>query len=142
MSKPGSADTFVSEEQLAYANWLDRGMRLGFVLLVGTYLVYLFGVVKPHVDLQELPRLWGLPADQFRQAAGVPNGWGWLRLAGTGDYMNFLGVALLSAATIPCYLRIVPIFIRNGEWVLVVMSALEVLVLVLAASGFLVGAGH
>jgi hypothetical protein len=139
-SKP--AEILVSEEQRTYATWLDRGMRLGFGLLVVTFVLYVTGIVKPFVDLQELPRLWGLSAADFRQAAGSPAGWGWLRLAGTGDYLNFFGIVLLATVTVPCYLRVLPIFHAARERVFVVIVVLEVAVLALAASGLLVLGGH
>jgi hypothetical protein len=144
-SKPAEtkpAEVLVSEEQRTYAIWLERGMRLGFGLLVLTFLLYVTGIVKPHVDLQELPRLWGLSAADFRQAADTPAGWGWLRFAGTGDYMNFFGVVLLAFVTVPCYLRVLPIFHAARERVFVAIVILEVIVLSLAASGLLVLGGH
>jgi hypothetical protein len=142
MSEAKPAEIAVSVEQRTYAVWLDRGMRIGFVLLVVTFLVYVTGIVKPYVDLQDLPRLWNLSAAEFRRAAGAPIGWGWLRLAGTGDYMNFFGVVLLSTVTVPCYLRIVPIFHAARERVFVTIAVLEVVVLLLAASGLLLLVGH
>jgi hypothetical protein len=132
----------VSEEQRTYAAWLNLGMRIGFVLLVVTFLAYVTGMATPHVDLQELPRLWGLSAAEFRRAVDAPVGWGWLQLAATGDYMNFFGVVLLATVTVPCYLRMVPIFHAARERVFVAIAILEVVVLLLAASGLFVLGGH
>jgi len=135
-------EVLVSEEQRTYAAWLDRGMRLGFGMLVVSFLLYVSGMLRPYVDLQELPRLWGLSAAEFRRATGAPIGWGWLRLAGTGDYINFFGVVLLATVTVPCYLRILPIFHAARDRVFVAIVVLEVVVLSLAASGLLVLGGH
>jgi hypothetical protein len=135
-------EVLVSEEQRTYAAWLDRGMRLGFGMLVVSFLLYVSGMLRPYVDLQELPSLWGMSAAEFRRATGAPIGWGWLRLAGTGDYINFFGVVLLATVTVPCYLRILPIFHAARDRVFVVIVVLEVVVLSLAASGLLVLGGH
>lgn len=142
MSDQKPSPILVSEEQRVYSVWLEWGMRIGFVLLVLTFLLYVTGIVKPFVDLQRLPQLWGLPAAEFRQATGAPGGWGWLRLAGSGDYLNFFGVVLLATVTVPCYLRILPIFHKARERIFVAIVVLEVFVLLLAASGLLVLGGH
>lgn len=142
MTESRPAEVLVSEEQRTYAVWLDLGMRIGFGLLVATFLLYVAGIVKPYVALHELPQLWGLSAVEFRRAASTPAGWGWLRLAAMGDYMNFFGVVLLATVTVPCYLRVLPIFHRTRERIFVVIVVLEVIVLSLAASGLLVLGGH
>lgn len=132
---------FVSEEQFVYAGWLDIGMKLGFVLLLGTFFIYLSGVTTPHVPVTELPLYWSMPVNEYLQAANVHTGWSWLSLVGKGDFMNFIGIAFLSGVTIACFLRIAPILFRNGDTVYGVIAVLEVLVLALAASGVLV-VGH
>lgn len=133
--------SYTSEEQLVYADWLDRGMKLGFVMLVVSFLLYVFGVMTPHVPVDELPNYWHLSAAEYAAATGAPHGWGWLAHALQGDYANFIGIAVLSLVTILCYLIILPILLRRKDTPFVVIAVLEVLVLVLAASGIL-AAGH
>ena len=58
-----------------------------------------------------------------------------------GDFLNFIGVAILSGITILCYAVIVPTLLRKGDKAYAVMSILEVLILALAASGLL-AVGH
>ena len=58
-----------------------------------------------------------------------------------GDFINFIGVAILAGVTIICYLAIVPILLQNKETIFAVIAILEVLVLVFAASG-IVTVGH
>jgi hypothetical protein len=77
-------------------------------VLVATFGAYLLGVLSPLVPTAELARLWRLPVDQYVAASGAPTGWGWLKMLGKGDYLNFIGIALLAAITIVCYARIVP----------------------------------
>jgi hypothetical protein len=132
---------YATEEQLIYAAWLDLGMKIGFILLLASFALYLFGLVTPHVPVSELPRYWGMPVKEYLAAAGVHTGWSWVALVGKGDFMNFVGIALLSAVTVFCYIRILPLLFRNGDIAYGVIAVLEVLVLVLAASGIL-AAGH
>jgi hypothetical protein len=59
-----------------------------------------------------------------------------------GDFLNFAGIVFLAGVTIICYARIIPILLRKKDTVFVVIAVLEVLVLVLAASGLLKAGGH
>jgi hypothetical protein len=131
----------VSEEQLQYARWLDIGTRIGFGLLIATFALYASGLVAPHIPLSELPALWVLPVDRYLAATGLPTGWGWLRLAGESDVMNFAGIAFLSLVTLGCYLRIAASYLRRGDSPMALIVAAEIAVLLLAASG-LVSGGH
>lgn len=131
----------VTEEQLVYAGWLDIGMKIGFVLLLATFILYISGATTPHVPVTDLPMYWSMPVHEYLQAANVHTGWSWLSLAGTGDFVNFVGIAFLSAVTMGCFLRITPILFRNGDKIYGVIAVMEVLVLALAASGILV-VGH
>jgi hypothetical protein len=116
-------------EHHAYARWLEIGTRIGFAVLVSTFAVYVFGLLDPLVPLQDLPRLWNLPADRYVAATGAPTGWGWLGFLGRGDYLNLLGVALLATITIVCYARILPLLPR----VQAVLAAIQIAILLGAA---------
>jgi hypothetical protein len=54
-----------------------------------------------------------------------------------GDFINFIGVAVLAGVSIFCYLAIVPLLLKNNDKVYAVLALLEVVVLSLAASGLL-----
>lgn len=95
-------------EQHIYARWLDWGTRIAFVFLLLGFLVYVVGLLEPLVPHAELARYWSLPVDRYVLATGAPTGWDWLRFLGKGDYLNFVGIALLATITIVCYVRIVP----------------------------------
>lgn len=131
----------VSDEQLRYAAWLDAGTKVGLALLVAFFAVYATGLVAPNVPLSDLPALWALPVKEYLAAAGLPSGWGWLRLLGKSDMMNFLGIAFLSLVTVGCYARLAVTYVRRGDgWCAAIVLA-EICVLALAASG-LVGGAH
>ena len=120
-------------EQRIYARWVDMGTRVGFVVLIVSFLVYVTGLLDPGVPLQELTRLWGLPVDRYVAAIGAPTGWGWLAHLAEGDYLNYLGVALLASVSIAAYARIVPVLLGQGERLRAAIAALQVIVLVVAA---------
>jgi hypothetical protein len=132
----------VTDEQLAYAKLLDQGMKVGIVLLVITFAVYVFRILPAHVPVDDLPKYWGMPVKEYLAATGIHTGWSWLGMLGKGDFLNFLGIAFLSGITILCYLAVIPIFLRKKDTIYVILAILEVLVLVLAASGVLKSGGH
>jgi hypothetical protein len=131
-----------TEEQLAYAKLLDLGMKLGLLTMVITFVIYLTGILTPYVPVSELPNLWNLPVNEYLKVTGIHTGWSWVGLVGRGDFLNFIPIAFLAGVTIFCYLRIVPIFFRKKDMTYTVLAVIEVLVLVLAASGVLKSGGH
>jgi len=130
-----------TEEKLACAKLLNIGTMVAFVLLVIFFAIYVTGTVKPHIPLAELPKYWGLSLPDYLEQTNYRAGWSWLNMLGKGDFLNFIAISLLPAITILCYIRIIPIFIRKHDTIYVVIAALEVVILVLAASGILV-IGH
>ena len=137
-----SGTPYATPEQLAYATLLNWGMKIGFTILAISFVLYVFGIVEPHVPVADLPRYWELPVEDYLIAVNVHTGWSWLGLVKQGDFMNFVGIAFLSAVTIVCYLRILPMLLKNKDVIYSILAILEVLVLVLAASGILAGGGH
>lgn len=136
-------------DQLLYAGILAKGMYLGLGILLATFVLYLTGILQPGVPIQELPNYWTMGAHEYLEAVNheflhrreVVDGWGWVGLLGMGDYLNFVGIALLAAVTIVCYVGILPNLVKKRDWIYAGIAALEVLILVLAASG-IVTVGH
>lgn len=141
--RSGEADS----DQLLYASILEKGMYLGLGILLLTFILYLTGVMQPGIPIEELPRLWTMNAhdyletvnNEFLHQPHVVDGWRWIFLLGMGDYVNFVGIALLSLVTIVCYAGILPSLFRKKDWIYATIAILEIVVLVLAAGG--IGAG-
>lgn len=131
-----------TEEQVTYARLLDIGMKLGFIVLVITFIIYVTGIFAHHIPLNDLSKYWGMPVHDYLEATGIHAGWSWLGMLGKGDFLNFIGIAFLAGVTAICYLAITPIFFKKKDTVYGVLAILEVLVLVLAASGILKAGGH
>ncbi len=129
-------------EQITYANILSYGAWAGIIVMVITYLIYISGLLAPHIPLHEVPNYWGLSADQYLHEANVESGWGWAVLLGKGDFLNFLGIAFLGVLTIIGYIMLIFAYIKKSDTVYTGIAVLEVLVLVLAASGILGSGGH
>lgn len=57
-------------------------------------------------------------------------------------FLNFVPVAFLGAITIICYIRILPIFLKNKDIAYFIFALVECMILLLAASGLLHVGGH
>ena len=136
-------------EQLLYARVLEIGMYIGLVVLFITFGLYASGIVAPAVPLDQISNYWNQGVNEYLEAVNrdhlhlehAPTGWAWVTMLGKGDFLNFVGIAILGGITIICYLAIVPALLRKKDFAYLAMALLEVLVLSLAASGVLV-VGH
>lgn len=132
----------IAEEQTAYASVLDTGMKAGLLIIIFTFIIYSFNLLPPHVPNPEISRYWSLPVNEYLKATGVQAGWSWINMLGKGDFLNFIGIAFLAGISILCYIRIMPLLLRKKDRAYFTIALLEVLVLLLAASGVLRSGGH
>jgi hypothetical protein len=123
----------VPREQQIYARWLVAGTRAGLGLLVGTFAIYALAILEPLVSHHELARLWTHPVDHYIAATGAPTGWGWLGFLGKGDYLNFVGIAVLALVTVVCYARLIAALLAEGARLQATIAALQIIVLLAAA---------
>jgi hypothetical protein len=130
-----------SRAQRLYAALLDWGARLGLLMLVLGFALYVLGVFAPLVPLQQLPGLWNQPAASYLGQTGTPTGWGWLALVHKGDLFNLVGIALLAGCSLPPLLGSAWLYLKQRDWPLATICVLVAAVVVLAASGVLT-AGH
>ena len=125
------------EAAAAYARCMAIGTAFALALIVIELLAYLSGALSPYVPLRDLPGLCSLPMRDYLAAAQVPAGWGWVALASKGDYVNFIGIALLASITLACYVAALRRFLAQRDRVYAALAAAQLLVLLAAASGLL-----
>lgn len=128
----------MEREAQTYARCLVIGVRVGFVALVASFVIYMAQILPPSVSPQELPRYWGLPYTQYIAATGAPTGWDWILRLGQSDLLNFVGVAILGLTTIAACALVVPVFARARERAFVAICVAEIAVLLAAASGIVI----
>lgn len=128
-------------EQVLYAKILEKGMYFGLLILFITYGLYVFGVFDPYIPLDKLSDYWSLSVHEYLEHTGIKPGWAWLGMLQYGDFLNFIGVVILSGITIICYAAIVPTLLKNKDRIYAVIAILEVIILGAAASGIL-AVGH
>jgi hypothetical protein len=142
MAEKNEQSVQASGEQLLYANILNKGMIVGIVVLLLTYAVYVSGILPTYIPVEDVPKTWHKSVAEYVHDYDAPTGWDWLSSVGKGDYLNFVGIAILAAVSILCYAAIVPGLLRKKDTVLVIIVILEILVLSFAASGILKSGGH
>ncbi len=128
-------------EQLLYAKILEWGMYLGLLVLFITFGLYTFGIVEPYIPLDEISKYWSYNVNDYLEHAGIKAGWSWLGMLKYGDFINFIGIAMLAGVTIICYAAIVPTLLKSKDVVYAILAVLEVIILSAAASGIL-AVGH
>ena len=123
------------EQRELYARWLDITTKLGFMVSLLAFLVYVGQVVPAFVPLDELPRYWSLPVHRFIEATGAPSGWAWFGELGYGDGLNLAAIALLGLVTPVCYARLLATLIAERDWLQAALALAQLIVLLAAASG-------
>lgn len=142
MAEKSEITVKASGEQMLYANILNKGMIVGIVVLLLTYAIYVSGILPTFIPVEDVPKTWHKSVATYVHDYDAPTGWGWANFVGKGDYLNFVGIAILAAISILCYAVILPGLLRKKDTVLVVIVILEIVVLCFAASGILKSGGH
>ena len=128
--------------QLFYSRLLSRLAKLGFAFLLITFALYIFGILGNYVPRHLLPQYWGYPLLQYLKLTQGKTGWSWLGELHHGDYLNLLPIAFLAGITIICLSFVSMRFFRNREPLQGIIAILEIIVLLIAASGLLKVGGH
>ena len=101
-------------------------------------------VNPPDSEAALIARLLGLPPAgraEYLRRAELPSGWGWVRLVGFGDYLNYVGIVMLASLSVLCLLAIFPLLLRRKDTAFILIVLAEIAILFVAASGLLV-VGH
>jgi hypothetical protein len=128
-------DNRIPVEHPRYATVLHWGTLAGFIILIATFVAYLFGWLPSHVPVEQLPELWKLSTAEYLKATNTPTGWNWLTMLGHGDLASLTGIALLSASSIVCLVAVLPIYLKSRNFTYLAIGILEIAVLLLSASG-------
>ena len=95
-------------EQILYARLLEKGMYIGLLILLITFGLYAFGIMDPYIPLNKISKYWAMNVDDYLHDTNIKAGWAWVGMIKYGDFINFIGIAILAGVTILCYAAIVP----------------------------------
>ncbi len=110
-------------EQLLYAKILERGMYFGLLILFITFGLYTFGILDPYIPLDKISKYWSYNVNDYLEHAEIKAGWAWLGMLKYGDFINFIGIAILAGVTIFCYAAIVPTLLKNKDMVYAILAS-------------------
>lgn len=131
-----------TEAQILYANILNAGMLIGFISLIVIFILYFTGIISPLIPLEKVETYWTLPVHDYLEKSGMEVGWAWFGKLEYGDMLNFIPIAFLSLLTIICYVSLIPGLIRKKDATYTVIAIVEIIVLLVAASGILGTSAH
>jgi hypothetical protein len=141
MDEKSTASLEATPKQILYAKILEWGMYLGLLILFITFALYTMGIMDPYIPMDKISEYWSMNVHDYLEHAGIKDGWGWVGMITYGDFVNFIGIAILAGVTIICYAAIVPMLLKNRDIVYAILTVLEVVILSAAASGIL-AVGH
>lgn len=128
--------------QETYGNLLHLFTNVSLAILTVTFVLYLFGILEPVIPTEELPNYWKLSLDEFMKVSGAPTGWSWTGYLNKGDYVNFIGIAVMAGATGVCYLVVLFKALADKRMLFVSFLVIELALITLAASNILSSGGH
>lgn len=134
--------TIIPDEHIVYSKVLNIGIKIAFVILVISFIIYLSGICQPSIPINVIPKYWDMSANDFCNTLHTPKGWMWISQVGKGDCLNFLGITILAILTIICYILALPMFMRKKDIAYIIITILQILVLLLAVSGVIIGKAH
>ena len=142
--KPNAAVGPIYDPHL-YAAVLLGGTLAGLATLAVTFTLYVGGFVEPAVSLEKTTANWHRPVDEYQEKTGLQEhwaqvkGWRWLAHLDRGDYLVMIGFAILAGITIVCYFTLLPGLAKRRDFIYLALAALQIIVLVAAASGIVSG---
>lgn len=140
--KPKITSNPGSEIQLFYARILDLSAKCLFLLVILTFSLYVSGILSPYVPLDRLPQYWGQPLSRYLHLTNLTPGWSWLSYLHYGDMLTFLPIAGIAGIAIFSYLCLAVKFLRHRDHFMGWIAVLEIIILLIVASGILQVGGH
>ncbi len=129
------------DSQLVYSRVLHWTSTFGIAFVAVAFAVYVFELLPLKVSIQDIVHNWHLGAGELNQTFKLPTGWGWISDILKGDILSFASIVYISGVTIICLAAVIAVFLEEKNMIYAIIAILQILVLVVAASGF-VGAGH
>ena len=123
--------------------FLSRLLRFvtitGLSLITLGFAVYISEILPSQNSPDEITALWHLSSQEYAVQASHPQGWDWLWDLGDGEIVSLATLVVIPAAIIICLCIMIVVFIKDKDRIYAGMLALQVIILVLAASGILSG---
>ena len=143
MSNEQKSDRATAQKEMTriFAMAESLGSRSGLVLVIGSFFLYLTGLLPAYVQPETLVGLIGEGVDAYISSQNLPTGWGWLRLLGYSDMLTLGALIWFVLTIVVAFLLMVPVLIRHGERLYLLLVVLQILIFILAGGNFIT-VGH
>ncbi len=128
--------------QKVYAEVMDLTTKIGIILLIVTFTIYILNILPQNIPVSEIHNYWTMSLHQYLKITHTPIGWGWVTLLGKGDFVSYLGIVFLGCVSLLCYIRILRLFIKNKNYIYIAISSAEIIILLLSISGIIIVGRH
>jgi len=130
----------IDKVQLVYAQVLENVSHIGIAFLTVGYLAYVLQLLPLSVPIDIIAGNWHLKASEMQHKLHTPSGWSFLHNTAIllkGDIISYLSIFYLAMATIVCLAFATITFYREKNYVYTTLAVLQVVVLLVAASGLI-----
>jgi hypothetical protein len=110
-------------------------VRIGIVLMLGTFVLYVTGIIPSATEPQNVASAWDLGASVAGQAVGSESAWAWIAALSDSVSISFAAIVLFPLATIVVVIVAGLLYARRRMVVYAVMLLFQAIVLIVAASG-------
>ncbi len=121
------------------ANVIELFVHISMAILLITFIRYLTGTGLQSIQSSKLTMAWTLPASQILSLQGLTPGWSWITHLDKSDILCMGGVAILAISIIVGYIVMLPPLFIPGKRRFAFIVLLQIIVLLLALSGFVSG---
>lgn len=121
--------------QLTFASILVWLVRIGLGLLFVTFVVYASGLVSSVVAIADVPDHWHLSADEYAELTDLEIGWAWLGTFDQGRTLVFAALVFFPTGTMVLIGITVVLYLRQKVPAYALIAFLELVVLIVAATG-------
>ena len=125
-------------ENRVYSRILTVSCSVGGFLMAVSFLIYVCGLIEPHVPLSDLPSLWTLPSKELGRITGITAGWEWLSYLPRSDILCFLGLIMIASATGVAYFSMLFMYLWKRNFLYAGIILLELLILTMVAAGLVI----
>ena len=130
---------FASDTQLILATLYRYVTLIGFVIMAIAFLLYTTGLLPATVPAKEVGSYWHLESGTYATETATPVGWEFLANLSSGESLSFGSLGFMAVAIIVCLAIMIGVFFRKSNRLFALIAFLQTTVLVLAASGIVVG---
>jgi hypothetical protein len=132
----------ISKTQKRYAHVLYWVAAVGQILLVLGYIIYVSKLLPRETPIERITQAWHLSAAELTDELGLETGWNWIRKLSYGDSISYGALVMLALGTNICLLVAAVSYFREKNRKYAFIVILQIVVLLVAASGIVSGGGR